>query len=150
MTSKVWQTSQTFDGRLFGPDKTVLLKQFWQKICPQCLQWCLCFSDGKLEWHAGHLSTSSSCCHRTSVSDSRIFSNCTWNYNNFNTEKWDVLHLFCKKLILTCYCELKWLHTCKLCDNLTKSFCTASVLSNSCCSEEILFLNSLFCFSKVS
>lgn len=28
LTSKVWQTSQTFEGRRFGPDKTVLLKQF--------------------------------------------------------------------------------------------------------------------------
>ena len=48
---------------------------------PQCLQWCLDLGDGsdwKASWQFVQTSTSSSCCHRTSVSEARIFSNWTW------------------------------------------------------------------------
>lgn len=79
MTSKVWHTSQTLDGLIFGPLLTVCERHGVQNMVPQCLQCCLRFVTENPDLHAGHSSMSSSCCHLTWVSESRIFSNCICN-----------------------------------------------------------------------
>lgn len=82
LTRRVWQTSQTFDGSMLAPLSTVRVRQLWQKIWPQCLQCSLRLDPINSEWQPGHFSTSSSCCHLTCVSDSRIFSSWTWKYHS--------------------------------------------------------------------
>lgn len=80
LTSNVWQTSHTFDGRIFGPLHTICDMHVVQKIVPQCRQCSFLRLTVNGDLHVGHSSTSSSCCHRTCVSEPRIFSN--WIYNS--------------------------------------------------------------------
>ncbi|KAL0122090.1 hypothetical protein PUN28_007097 [Cardiocondyla obscurior] len=85
---------------------------------------CIIYDSNNLFlWQLGHSSTSSSCCHLTSLPACLILSNCTCKSIEL------IFYIFTIKFIVHIITI-----TCNDCDNLTKSFCTASLVSTLSCS----------------